>query len=295
MNRSTTQPATQARKRARAPTPNPNTNKNRARANKRKIIPVTGMAHRLYRVPIQPGDLTQWKRATIPTKGRHLDSVCHRYEREIGFSGQTRLQTLPWMSVWEQQSARSTDRGISQSYFECFVLENHSTDPYAEFLGRILSKMNSSIPNSTETLLISWVYHLRDDATDTLHATDAGADSTDAAALHTSASATPLAGRSLKWATILKNKRQISGSINNKYLVRLSNSAALNFLIVLGLRPLSRLLRKTEKARHQPFYPTKSLKIFGMPSGVCLLDTQNKLLFGLAFFYNLEQSDDLAT
>jgi predicted protein tyrosine phosphatase len=147
----------------------------------------------------------------------------------------------------------------------------------------------------TETLLISWVYHLRDDATDTLHATDAGADSADAAALHTSASATPLAGRSLKWATMLKHKQQISGSINNKYLVRLSNSAVLNFLIVLGLRPLSRLLRKTEKARHQPFYPTKSLKIFGMPSGVCLLDTQNKLLFGLAFFYNLEQSDDLAT
>jgi hypothetical protein len=116
----------------------------------------------------------------------------------------------------------TNDRGISQAYFECFVLENHSTDPYAEFLGRLLSKMNSSIPNSshketmiepTETLLISWVYHLRDDATDTLHATDAGADSTDAAALHTSASATPLAGRSLKWATILKHKRQISGTL----------------------------------------------------------------------------------
>ena len=158
MNMST-QPATQARKRARAPTPNPNPNKSRARANKRKIMPVTGMAHRLYRVPIQPGDLTQWKRATITTKGRHLDSVCHRYEREIGFrrsNAATNLAMDEPLAAAERAINKVTykpnstdDRGISQSYFECFVLENHSTDPYAEFLGRLLSKMNSSIPNSS--------------------------------------------------------------------------------------------------------------------------------------------------
>ena len=83
----------------------------------------------------------------------------------------------------------------------------------------------------TETLLISWVYHLRDDATDTLHATDAGADSADAAALHTSASATPLAGRSLKWATILKHKRQISGTLIELRGAKLSHCPRLETLI----------------------------------------------------------------
>jgi hypothetical protein len=126
-----------------------------------------------------PEDNSQWVRFVENSGNKmELDSYVHRFGREVGFksindgeiaeSDDRMHNVLRRTNEITYNPKSTTGRARSQSYFECYVLSAHSTDPYAEFLKNI-SQLNPADKQKIETqspsnqLLQSWMFHLRDD------------------------------------------------------------------------------------------------------------------------------------
>jgi hypothetical protein len=195
----------------------------RATAGGRKIEAVTGRVHRVYRVRTRPChpvskavDNTEWKRCPITTRRRELDSLCHRFNREIGFDRQNaapipagdarQIAAQNFVNKVTYKPKSTVDRTNTQSYFECFVLEHHRNDEYALFLVRIKAVLDldptervdshETMLEPSDSLLVSWILHLRQDADELVEDP-----------------ATGIRGRKNKAGTIAKHLSYLSGTL----------------------------------------------------------------------------------
>ena len=171
-------------------------NYSRARQNNRKVQPIAGIEHRIYRA-------RENHHSTIkvvcynPTNPAHthrfVDSIVHRYGRECGYITETTGTIAPGDARMEAAMARSRTteykeksakgRHEMQSMLECFALAHHPNNEYTVFLRSLQSDMerNSGQIQVTPTrrlmcppdgLLLSFIYHLRDGDVDLSAATD---------------------------------------------------------------------------------------------------------------------------
>jgi hypothetical protein len=152
-----------------------------------------------------------------------VDSIVHRYGREIGFKTATSGQIAEGderARAAQQRGNTVTHKPLStlirvrgQSYLECYALSMHENDAYSVFL-KSLQEDTENVKNGildvanlekkelippSDTLVQSWMYHMRD------------GDEDETAANNPEITALP--GRQNKWSTIDTYLKSVSSTL----------------------------------------------------------------------------------
>ena len=148
---------------------------------------MTGNEHRVYRMKRNYGEEVRWVRWQMGQGNKkEVDSIVHRYGREIGFRcandgavdpGDERMRASRMRRgqlVYKPKSKQNRCR--AQSYLECYALKHHPNNPYSVFLNALKSELpdqqgenyispyqeTRELMSPSSHLLICFVQHLRD-------------------------------------------------------------------------------------------------------------------------------------